>query len=350
MSEQAIHQKLPDRMKAVRQESPGGKLIIGSVPVPQPGKGQVLVRMHAAPVNPSDLALLKGGYMERNYPFTPGLEGAGEVVHSGGGLVARLRMGKRVACTPDPRGDGTWAEYMVTAATRTAPLPNGVSPEQGSMMLVNPMTAMALIKIAREDHHPALVNLSVVSALGKMLIRLARRYRIPLINIVRKEEQVRSLKEMGAGVVLNSAGPTFAEELKRHCTELRATLFLDAIGGEHTSRLLEAAPHGSRVICYARLSGEPLRIDPAALIQEGKTLEGFLLGHWLETQSLWAKLRLLGQVKKALPEMLSSPIRQIMAMEQVEQAIAGYREDMSAGKVILWLSAPPTSSTKNHQQ
>ncbi|MGW8314437.1 MAG: alcohol dehydrogenase catalytic domain-containing protein [Bacteroidales bacterium] len=348
MNEQTTSQKLPEQMSAVRQESPGGKLILGSVPVPQPGKGQVLVKMHAAPVNPSDLALLKGGYMERNYPFTPGLEGSGEVVGTGGGMVARLRVGKRVACTPDPKGDGTWAEYMVTAATRTAPLPKGISPEQGSMMLVNPLTAMALMKIAREGHHAALVNNAAASALGKMLIRLARRHRIPLINIVRKEEQVTSLKEMGAGVVINSTGPGFAEELTRHCTELRATLFLDAVGGEHTARLLEAAPHGSRVICYARLSGEPLHIDPGVLIQEEKTLEGFLLGHWLDTQSLFAKLRLLGQVRKALPEMLSSPIHHTVAMEQVEQAIADYRENMSAGKVILLLSDPPPPTTKIH--
>lgn len=346
MSEKITTRKLPEQMKTVRQESPGGKLIIGMVPVPQPGKGQVLVRMHAAPVNPSDLALLKGGYMERDYPFTPGLEGSGEVVGSGGGMVALMRVGKRVACTPDPKGDGTWAEYMVTAATRTAPIPKGISPEQGSMMLVNPMTAMALMKIAREGHHAAMVNNAAASALGKMLIRLARRHRMPLINIVRKEEQVRSLQEMGAGVVLNSGAPAFTEELRRHCTELRATLFLDAIGGEHTARLLEAAPYGSRVICYARLSGEPLRIDPGALIQEGKSLEGFQLGQWLETQSLFAKLRLLGQVKKALPDVLNSPIHHTMAMEQVEQAIAGYRQNMSAGKVILLLSDPPSQSTK----
>lgn len=327
-------------MKAVRQESPGGKPVIESIPVPRPGKGQVLVRMHASPVNPSDLALLKGGYMERNYPFTPGLEGSGEVVESGGGILARLRVGKRVACSPEPKGDGTWAEYMVTSATRTSPLPKGTSPEQGSMMLVNPMTALVLMKIARQGHYAAVVNNAAASAMGKMLIRLARQNNMPLINIVRKEDQVRTLTEMGAGVVLNSADPAFVETLKQHCSRPGPILFLDAVGGDHAARLLEAATKGSRMICYARLSGDPLLIEPVALMQEGVTIEGFQLGNWLNTQSILSKLKLLGQVKKALPEVLSSPVHRTVPMEEVEQAIVGYRENMSAGKVILTMTVP----------
>lgn len=338
MNAKGSKKRLPDRMRAVRQGEPGGKPIIESVELPLPRKGEVLVRMHAAPVNPSDLALLKGGYMEREYPFTPGLEGSGEVVGSGGGILPRMRLGKQVACTPNPGSDGTWAEYMVTAATRTAPLPKGIPPEQGSMMLVNPLTAVALMKIARKEGHAAMVNNAAASALGKMLIRLARQHRLPLINIVRSEAQVRTLTEMGAGVVLNSTRSGFGEELQRHCSDLRATCFLDAIGGSHTSLLMKAAPRGSLLICYARLSGDPITIDPAALIREGKTIRGFLLGQWMETQSLITRLNLVRQVRKALPEMLRSPIRNIMPMVQVEQAIADYQNNMSAGKVILRLS------------
>lgn len=346
MNAERSKQKLPDHMNAVRQKEPGGKLIIESVGLPRPEKGQVLVRMHAAPVNPSDLALLKGGYLERNYPFTPGLEGSGEVVQSGRGILPGLRLGTRVACTPDPGSDGTWAEYMVTAATRTAPLPKGLAPEQGSMMLVNPMTAMALMKIARRGRHRAMVNNAAASALGKMLVRLARKDHIPLINIVRSEEQAGTLKEMGADVILNSSHPGFGEELQRYCSEWHPTLLLDAIGGSHAALLLKAAPFGSQLICYARLSGEPVPVDPGALISESKAIRGFQLGNWLETQSLLTKIRMLRQVRKALPEELSSPIRQIMPMAQVEQAIAQYQKHMSAGKMILWLSdsAPPSPS------
>ena len=114
---------IPDKMKAARQKVAGGPLSLEEVDVPRPGRGEVLIKMDSSPINPSDLALIAGGYLERNYPFTPGLEGSGRVVRSGGGILAGLRMGKRVACSPHAGGDGTWAEYMLTSAMSLLPFP-----------------------------------------------------------------------------------------------------------------------------------------------------------------------------------------------------------------------------------
>jgi NADPH:quinone reductase-like Zn-dependent oxidoreductase len=328
---------IPASMKAVRQHRPGRSLVIESVPVPVPGKGEVLVKMHAAPLNPSDLSLLKGGYLERNYPFIPGLEGSGMVVKSGGGLIGRLRKGKWVACAPDPEGDGTWAEYMKTSALRTVPLPGGIPPEKGSMMLVNPMTAVALIEIAKRRNHRAMVNNAAASALGKMLIRLADQSRITLINIVRKKEQEEALKSMGAKFVLNSTEPSFETELKRIAGTLHASLFLDAVGGAETPVLMKAAPPGATLLAYARLSGNQVQTDPGWLIQEGKRMEGFQLGRWLQEQSFFTKLRLISRVKKGMKETLSSEVREVLPMDEVNQAIALYKQEMSSGKIILKL-------------
>ena len=179
---------IPEKMLAIRQKEAGGRLSLEELDIPRPGRGDVLVKVDASPINPSDLALLGGGYLQRNYPFTPGLQGSGTVVLSGRGIMPGLRMGKRVACSPSSGGDGTWAEYMVTSAMRTVPLPRNVSMDQGSMMLVNPMTAMAFILLAKEGKHRAMVNNAAASSLGKMLIRMCQRTGIPLINIVRKEE------------------------------------------------------------------------------------------------------------------------------------------------------------------
>jgi len=326
---------IPENMKAVRLREPGGPLIIETVPVPVPGHGEVLIRIHASPVNPSDFALLAGGYMGRNYPFTPGLEGSGTVVRGGGGLMARLRKGKMVACSPDPAGDGTWAEYMKTSAMRTVTLPSGLSAEQGAMTLVNPMTALAFMEMARKGGHRAMVNNAAASALGKMLIRLTKEAGLPLICIVRREDQMEELKAMGTLHLLNSSAPGFAEALKQLASDLGATLLLDAVGGEQGSALIGAAPHGATLVQYARLSGEPLTIEPEWLLQEGKRVEGFLLNLWLETLGLPAKLGLIRRVRKALSGTLSSPIHRIMPLEEVEHALAAYKENMSAGKYIL---------------
>jgi NADPH:quinone reductase-like Zn-dependent oxidoreductase len=291
--------------------------------------------MEASPINPSDLALLAGGYLERSYPFTPGLEGSGTVVAAGSGVFPRLRLGKRVACSPQHGGDGAWAAFMLTSAMNVAPLPDRISSELGSMMLVNPMTAMAFIQIAREGKHRAMVNNAAASALGKMLIRLAKSHGIPLINIVRKEEHVTSLKELGALHVLNSNSESFAEELRRLSQELEATLFLDAVTGSQSAILLDAAPRGSTLLTYARLSGDPMTADPGILIREEKKIAGFQLGNWLQTKGLLFKIRFINRVKKQLDGDLSSRINRTYPLESIEEAISHYRAHMSEGKIVL---------------
>jgi NADPH2:quinone reductase len=238
---------MQNTMKAVRQAEAGGRLLIETVPLPEPGPGQVLVRMAASPINPSDLASIREPYMVSSWPFTPGLEGSGTVVRAGKGLLPALRKGKRVACSPDPGGDGTWAEYLLTSALRTVPLPAKVGFDQGSMLLVNPMTAMAFIHMARRGRHGAMVNNAGASSLGRMLIRLTTHYGIPLISIVRREDQVEALKTEGAVHVLNSSDPSFEADLRDVSGRLGATLVLDAVTGPETGRLLRRIHPGGSV-------------------------------------------------------------------------------------------------------
>ena len=126
------HISLPEHMTALRQYEPGGALKTEHLPLPLPGPGQVLVKMEASPINPSDLAVMAGGYLERSYPFTPGLEGSGTVVRAGRGFFPRIRLGKKVACSPPSGGDGTWAEYMLTSAMNVSPLPGHISHKIGA--------------------------------------------------------------------------------------------------------------------------------------------------------------------------------------------------------------------------
>ncbi len=329
---------IPATMRSVRQQEPGGPLSIEQVPVPLPRQGEVLVKMAASPINPSDLANLSGGYKTGSWPFTPGLEGSGTIVRSGAGLLPAMRLGKRVACSPNPGEEGTWAEYMCTSVMRTVPLPGNITTEQGAMMLVNPMTAMAFIQMATHGEHSAMVNNAAASTLGRMLIQLAGHYSIPLISIVRKAEQVEELKSMGAVHVLNSTGPGFEQELKEMTRELGATLILDAVTGEETGRLLKAAPDGSTLVAYARLSGDPIRADPADLIRLDKTITGFQLGNWLSSKNIPFKLRFVSKVKKQLSGRISARIQQRLPLEQAEQAVHLYRENMSKGKVLLTMN------------
>ena len=157
---------MPKCMLAVLIEENGGQPVIREVPVPRPGPGEVLVRMAAAPINPSDLNFMRGAYGEhRSFPVVPGFEGSGTVVAAGRGLLPRLWLGRRVACSASTSG-GTWAEYLAARAPLCVPLKKDLSLEQGSMMLVNPLTALAFLAIARRGKHAALVNTAAAERAG----------------------------------------------------------------------------------------------------------------------------------------------------------------------------------------
>jgi hypothetical protein len=98
---------------------------------------------------------------------------------------------------------------------------------------------------------------------------------------------------------------------------------------------MRAAPHGSTLLIYARLSGEPIQLDPRWMIQEGKKIEGFQLGEWLGEKGLFSKLQLIKKVKQGMSGILTSPVRSVLPMDEIERAISVYQKEMSAGKIII---------------
>lgn len=155
---------IPASMQAVQLLAYDGKpesITVAEVPVPRPGPGEVLVKVYASPINPSDLMFVQGLYgFKKALPAVAGFEGSGVVVESGPGLMARYLKGKHVACAAaDAKiSGGMWAEYIVTPAQVCVPLRKNVSLEQASSMLVNPLTAWALMEEARRGRHRAVVQ------------------------------------------------------------------------------------------------------------------------------------------------------------------------------------------------
>lgn len=331
-----MHYSIPANMKAVRQDQAGGRLYMAEIPVPKPGKGEVLVKMAASPFNPSDLSFLMGNYVQQpDYPHTPGIEGSGTVVASGGGVLANLRLGKRVACSSTAGKGGTWAEYMVTSAMKVIPFGKNINMEQGAMLIVNPLTVNAFMTIAKTGKHRAIVNNAAASVLGQMLIRNCDRAKLPLINIVRREEQVELLKKQGAKYVLNSSGPHFETELKKLSGQLNATLFFDAVAGKETSLLLKIAPKGSTIMVYANLSGSTIEVDPRLLLQDDKTIGNFYLGNWAAKRGILQTLAAARKVQKLVSNEFASTVRKRYSLDHAQSALNDYTHQMTGGKVLL---------------
>jgi NADPH:quinone reductase len=304
--------------------------------VPRPGAGEVLVRIYASPVNPSDLAFLQGLYgVKKELPVVPGFEASGRVVEAGKGFLARMLLGRRVACAAPTDGDGTWAEYMVTSASLCIPLIKEITDEQAATAIVNPLSAWAMMTMAKGARARGVVQTAAASALGQMMEGLGRRFRIPVINIVRRFEQVELLRSKGARHVLDSTSEDFDERLRHLCLELDATLGFDAVAGELTGRILNAMPTGGRVIVYGALSGEGCLIDPRDLIFEEKRVEGFWLAKWLRSQNMFRMLSTTRRVQKLLANDLRTEIRARLPLEEAAAGIKQYTEQMTGGKILL---------------
>src|SRR5215471_4204366 len=232
------------------------ELSLIKVPVPEPGPDEVLVKVEASPINPSDLGLLvgpadmsqakstgsgEGVVVRANVPSAAlpflaarldqsmpvGNEGAGTVVKAGASPAAQALLGKTVSTV----GGAMYAQYRLRKASDCLPLPAGTTAAEGASWFVNPLTALGMTETMKREGHKALVHTAAASNLGQMLNKICLKDGIPLVNIVRSPEQAKLLRGIGAKHVVDSSTPTFPDDLVNALVETGATIAFDAIGG-----------------------------------------------------------------------------------------------------------------------
>lgn len=233
-------------------ESGEVRISIEMVDTPQPRSHQLLVRVEAAPINPSDLALLlamsdvtkaeatDGAVTAPIHPAVMGAltarvgqslpvgnEGAGVVVAAGDSDEAQALLGRAVAFL----GGGAYGEHALTTTQTCMPLPDGVDATKGASSFVNPLTALGFVETMRREGYSAIVHTAAASNLGQMLNRICLADGIPLVNVVRKPEQARLLRDQGATHVVDSSTETFFADLVAALKHTGATLAFDAVGG-----------------------------------------------------------------------------------------------------------------------
>jgi len=321
-------------------------------PVPKPGPGEVLVKIEAAPCNPSDLLFLQGMYgVKKELPATPGWEGAGTVVANGGGALGWWLRGKRVACGGQSGRDGTWAEYYVAKAKSCIPLKEGVSFDQGATLIINPLTAIGMVERAAAFGAKAVVQTAACSQVGRMVHVAAKEKGLAVINIVRRQEQLEMLQKEGERWRLNSEEEDFTKQLKEMAERLKATVAFDAVGGDLTRKVLGALPDGSKALVYGALSERPCGgISPLSLIFQKKKVEGFWLTEWLETAGFWRSYRAIGFVQKLMKSgAFTTKVRRKASFDTWQEALLEYRQKMSDGKALLTPCRAPSQTVSLRQ-
>ncbi len=330
---------IPSTMRALQLESFDGPegLHVREIATPSPRAGQVLIKMHTAAVNPSDLMFLRGRYgVRREPPTTPGFEGCGTVVAAGAGLGA-LWVGRRVALATQGNF-GTWAEYTVASATTVFPLRRQISDEQGAMLLVNPITAWALIDEALRARQTAIVLNAANSALGRMLIRTAARRGLASIAIVRNANYVAELRGLGATEVFVSTDDDFATQLAQACTRHRAGIGFDAVAGDLTGVMLKAMPAGARILVYGALSLSPVQVDVGTLLFGNKVVEGFWLTEWIRRRGMVQVIRAMRDIQTTLYPAMTTEVTATYTLDTAAAGIRAYQNQMGAGKIVLQLT------------
>jgi len=327
---------------------PEGELELSLVEVdlPTPGPGDVIIKVEATPINPSDLGLLIGagdirtavqsGTADRpvitakvpeaglramqariGQSLGVGNEGAGTVVAAGESEAAQALLGKRVTGL----GGEFYSEYRMLNVGQVMELPEGATAEQGASCYVNPLTALSFVETMREMGHESLVHTAAASNLGQMLNKICIKDGVPLVNIVRKEEQAEILRDIGAKHIVNSTSPTFMEDLIAALMETGATLGFDAIGGgplagqlliameaAASRKMKEYSRYGSgqqtQVFIYGRLDMSPTQVPPG--VGFAWNLSGYLLTPFLQKAGKEVRARMYKRVMDELTTTFAS--------------------------------------------
>jgi len=353
------------------------ELTLVDVPIPEPGPDEVLVQVEAAPLNPSDLALLFGPadlstartagtdarpVVTADIPadmmkmvagrvgesLAVGNEAAGMVIAAGASDAAQALMGKRVGII----GGDMYSQYRSVNAFMCLELEEGTTAAEGASCFVNPLTSLAMVETMRMENHKALVHTAAASNLGQMLNRICINEGIDLVNIVRKPEQEEILRALGAKYIINSSGENYYDELTDALATTGATLAFDATGGgKLASQILtcmEAAAvrnmpvynrYGSDVFKQVYIYGG-LDRSPTTLTRNfgfSWSLSGFLLTPFLQKVGMEKSLQMRNKVAAEIKTTFASHYTKEVSLAEALSlpAIAVYGKQATGEKYLI---------------
>jgi NADPH:quinone reductase-like Zn-dependent oxidoreductase len=302
---------------------------------PAPAAGQVLVAVEAAPINPSDLLLITGGYGVRpTLPAALGAEGVGRIV-AVGPAVDPVRIGERVLIVPTLE-HGTWQDRTVIDARDAVPVDAKADALQLAMLGINPLTADLLLRTFIDLAPGAWVGQTGAnSAVGRYVIALARQAGLRTLNLVRRPELAAELLALGADAVVVS-GPDLAAQLTAALGHERISLVLDAVGGDAATGLARSLLFGGTLVSYGGMSGAPLVVSPADLIFRDVRVRGFWLKHWLDATPRAQIAVHYGRLAALVADgALRAPIEATYPLDQYREALDHAARAGRAGKVLF---------------
>jgi NADPH:quinone reductase len=318
---------------------PADVLSLTDWPVPEPGPGQVRVRILATPINPSDLLYVRGDYsgVDARFPAPVGFEGAGRVDAIGHG-VDGFAEGQRVVVLNSQGGN--WAEFVVLPASQLVPVPDDLPDEQVASLMINPASAVLMVRrLLAVPPGEWLLQSAAGSELGRMIIRLARSDGIRTVNVVRHHEAVDELKSLGAdAVIVSGEDDPIDEQVRRIVGPQGVKYAIDPVIGDTGTQMYKALHEEGRMLLYGSLTGQPMLVgdDPRYILAGRRVLEVFWLGYWLPRLTAQERRQLVDEVVALMRKgiLLTSPGRKF-SLDEIGAAVAQAEAPGKHGKVLL---------------
>src|SRR5712692_7834291 len=302
-----------------------------------PGAGEVVFDVLAFPINPADISFCRGSYsLKPPLPATPGAECIGRVTAVGAG-VSHVEPGDLVINLQREN----WTQKRRVKDEDVIPVPARMDLRQAAMLRINPPTALLLLTdIVTLKPGDWLIQNVANSAVGRLLIPLARARSVKTMNVVRRESLFGELKTLGADACVVD-GPDLAEAVKAHTREAPIRLGLAAVSGRATARLSACVGEGGVVCNYGSMTGEDPVMSRNALISGGQTLVGFILGRALGTRSLDQVRAIYADLGQQVTKgVLSAPVETVYPIEDIKEAVAHAQRGERSGKILVAPNGP----------
>ncbi|WP_027079409.1 zinc-binding dehydrogenase [Luteimonas mephitis] len=312
---------------------PAQVLVAADSPMPEPGPGEVRIRMQLAPIHNHDLWTIRGQYgYKPTLPAIGGSEGLG-VIDALGADVEGLAVGQRVAAAS---GRGTWAEYFVASARMVIPMPDAIADETAAQLIAMPLSALMLLEFLQVPRGGWIVQNAANGAVGKTLAMLAAARGIRVLSLVRRDAGVGEMAALGVDNVISTAAPDWREAAKALLGDGLAGVAVDSVGGQASADLMALLGENGVLVSFGAMSGEPMQVPSGDMIFKHATVKGFWGSKVSREMSVADKRRLVGElIQRALAGELKLPVDTVFDLAHAAQAAAASMQPGRSGKVML---------------
>ncbi len=311
---------------------PSEVLELSERPLPEPGPGEVRVKMTLSPIHNHDLWTVRGSYgVKPSLPAQAGSEAAGVIDALGEG-VSGLSIGQRVVTN----APGTWSEAFIAKAQGMIPLPDAIDDETGCQIIAMPLSALMLLEDLKLSSGQWMIQNAATGAVGKNLAIMAATRGIKVINLVRRDAGIDELKALGIEYVVSTASDNWQEQVKALTGDEPIMSAVDSVGGKESGQLLNLLGQGGELIAFGSMTGQPMELNTGDIIFKQTRIRGYWGAKAFPAARPEDLSRLIGELfQMAIKGTLKLPVDDIFDLSQAQEAATASLQPGRAGKVLF---------------